>query len=303
MPSTILILAALAQAAAMSDGHAIQNSRLHFLFGSSSTGYTTADADRIDNITWIDSAGKTISNYIIQAEPACGDPLEFFGQTFGNPPAFLGEPVGISGDTFPHAIVRGTMSTWMGDGASTATTAVTSWTACSAPLHAVTNSSYTLSDSPDLVNALKITRSFTFMAAAPLGDFRPYVARVPLAGYPGIVYPDSAGAVRTVMAKACGAHCVITDWNGKWMAEDSGAGQGIAIFRQPNAAFPAEITIDWDADSASNASAITLIQPASGWGGRTLNETHYVCFYDRTSWPAARRAAGVPPVGCEGVPH
>jgi hypothetical protein len=282
----------MAPASALADGHSLQNSRLTFLFGSSSTGYTTDNADRVDAITWINSAGTPVANYITQAAPACNDPTEFFGEAYGN-----------GNNSLPFAVIRGDMSKWSGSGASKGKTAVKSLTACGVSLDASTTSRYTLSAKSGLVNALEVARTFSFVASASAGDMRAYVARVPLQNYPTVVYLDGSGTLQTVSASGCGFNCVITDWNGKWMAEDSGTGQGIAIFRKPNAAFPAEITVDWDDDSYSNASAITLIQPAGGWSGLTVHETEYLCFYDATSWTAAQRAAGVPPAGCSEVPH
>jgi len=287
-----ILTASLATSHAWADGHTLHNSRLTFLFGSTTTGYLTADADRVDAITWVNSAGVAVANFITQAVPECGDPLEFFGEAYGN-----------AGGSRPYAVVRGVASNWTGTGASKGTTSIKALTACGASLDATTKSSYELFTDKNLVNALKITRSFSFITGASSGDMRVYLARVPLANYPMVVYPDSTNAVQSVTTNDCGLNCVITDWNGKWMAEDTGAGQGIAIFRKPNAAFPAEITIDYDSDSASNASAITLITPAAGWSGIKVSETEYLCFYDATSWTAAHREAGVPPTGCGGVPH
>jgi hypothetical protein len=293
MRTAILIMAAgLMPAAAWADGHTLQNHRLLFLFGSTSTGYSTADADRVDNITWVNSAGTVVENYITQADPACNDPVEFFGEAYGN-----------GANAVPYAVIRGVTSTWTGTSATRGRTSITSLSACGASLDTTTKSTYVLSNNRTLVNTLKITRSFKFVRAASMGDFRPYVVRVPLGNYPYTIYPDSTGAVQTVSAGSCGFDCIVTDWNGKWMADDSGTGQGVAIFRAANAAYPAELTIDWDEDSHSNVSAITLIQPTAGWSRKSVTETEYLCFYDATSWTASQRAAGVPPTGCEGVPH
>jgi hypothetical protein len=293
MRSSILILVAgLAPAAAWADGHTLHNHRLLFLFGSTSTGASTADADRIDNITWVDSAGTTVANYIAQAVIQCDDYLEYFGEAYGN-----------GSNAVPYAVIQGVTGTWTGASPTKGRTAIKSLSACGASLDTTTKSTYTLSNDRKLVNTLKITRNFKFIKAASMGDFRPYVVRIPLGNYPDTIYPDSTGAVQTVSAGTCNYGCVVTDWNGKWMADDSGTGQGIAIFREPNAASPAELTIDWDGYSESNVSAITLIQPAAGWSGKSVTETQYLCFYDATSWTAAQRAAGTPPTGCAGVPH
>jgi hypothetical protein len=290
-PPIACVVVCCVAGAAFASGHTLQNSRLAFLFGSANNGYTTSDADRVDGITWIDSAGKPVANFIAQANPECNDPLEYFGEAYGNGDA-----------SRPYAVIHGVASNWSGASATAGTTKITSLTACSLSLDAKTTTEYSLSASPGLVNALKVTRIFTFVAKANGGNLRAYLARVPLATYPMIVYPDSANVVHSVSTTGCGFNCEVTNWNGKWMAEDTGSGQGIAIFRKTADAAPAEITIDYDSDSASNASAITLIQPAAGWAGK-VTETEYLCFYDATSWPVAKRAAGTPPIGCTGVPH
>jgi hypothetical protein len=293
MRHAILALAtALLPAAALADGHTLQNSRLTLLFGSSTTGYTTKDADRVDAITWIDSAGTAVANYITQANPACSDPTEFFGQAYGN-----------GGSSRPYAVIGGVIGKWSGKGASSGKTSIKNPTACSSQLDALTTTSYTLSNKAALADTLEIARTLKFTGAAATGDMRAYVVRTPLQNYPSTIYLDKSGALQTASAGNCGGNCVITDWNGKWMAQDSGTGTGIAIFRKPNAKYPAEITVDSDGASSSNASAITLIQPAKGWAGLKVTETEYLCFYDATSWTASAQKAGKPPVGCTGVPH
>jgi hypothetical protein len=87
------------------------------------------------------------------------------------------------------------------------------------------------------------------------------------------------------------------------LADDSGNGRGVAVFPEPDPAFRSEITVDYDADSASNASAVTLVQPAQGWSGRVVSHTEYLCFYDAASWSAKARAQNIPPAGCTAVPH
>lgn len=276
---------------AFADGHVLSNARLSFTFGSSSTGYTTTDADRVDAISWVNSAGATVSNYIAQGGTACGDAVEYFGEAYGD-----------GSDSRPYAVIGGVASNWTGTGSTKGKTAIKSLTTCSYTIDMATKSSYTLSTSPGMINALKVTRKFTFSDAPSGGDFRAYVARVSLAHYPYVIYPNTSNVLITVNADSCSFNCLTTDWNGTWMEEDDGNGNGVAIFRKPNPNYPAQITVDNDSTSASNASAITLIEPAAGWSG-SLTETEYVCFHDATSWPAAQRAAGKAPAGCKGVPH
>ncbi len=131
---------------------------------------------------------------------------------------------------------------------------------------------------------------------------RAYVPRLPLGTYPTTLAPNAAGVVQSYDVSQCPLNCTITDWNGKWMADDDGNGNGVVLFRSPKTNPPAQLTIDWDGSSFSNNSAITLTMPSAGWSG-TVSETEYMCFYDATSWPAKARKRGLPPIGCKGVPH
>ena len=55
--------------------------------------------------------------------------------------------------------------------------------------------------------------------------------------------------------------------------------------------------MDNDSDTESNLTSIVLTRPAGAWAGK-VSETEYLCFYDPTTWPAAKRAAVKLPGGC-----
>jgi hypothetical protein len=284
--------------AVAADGHTLQNSRLTIVFGSSANGYTTNDADRVDAITWVNSAGTSFAYFVAAGGPLhCGDPQEFFGEAYGD--------YGVSGDIgvpIPLAVVPGVTSTWTGTSATQGMTAIRSLASCDSTLDAKTRTTYTLSARPALVNSLKITRSFAFAKKPSAGNLRAYVARLSLGIYPVVLAPNAAGVVQTYSVIACPLNCTETDWNGKWMADDDGHGNGMAIFRSATTNPSAQLTIDYDGYSDSNNTAVTLIMPTAGWSG-TVTETEYLCFYDATSWPAAAQKNGRPPAGCTGVPH
>ena len=125
--------------------------------------------------------------------------------------------------------------------------------------------------------------------------------RVPLAAYPNVVVSNAAGtALNTFHAGNCGGDCEITDWNGRWFADDDGAGNGLMVIRSTSSIAPALLTINNDSFSASNLSSVVLLQPAGGWKAQVV-ETEYLCFYDAVSWPASARAAGTLPKGCAGT--
>jgi hypothetical protein len=288
-------LAFTAGPASAAGGHTLANSRLSILFGSDINGYTTADNDRVDAIAWVDSAGATRTGYVAFGGPLhCGDAQEFFGEAYGD-----NLDVGVP---LPNLVIGGVTSAWTGTGALKGNTAVKSLASCDTALDATTRSTYLLSAKASLVNTMKVTRTFTFSASPASGNIRAYVPRVPLGTFSRTLYPNAAGVVQSVLAQTCPLNCTVTDWNGKWMADDDGLGNGVAVFRDAVLGPPAQLTVDWDGYSASNNSAITLTMPAAGWSG-SVTETEYLCFYDAASWPAARRDKGLPPTGCTGVPH
>jgi hypothetical protein len=285
-----------AAAPARADGHTLQNARLTIVLGSSAGGFTTADADRVDSISWIDSDGTPVTNYVAAGGPLhCGDPQEFFGEAYGDS--------SDSGVPVPLAVIAGVTSVWSGTTALKGTAAIGSLASCDATLDAKTTTHYTLFTSSGLISSLKVTRTFKFSKHPADGNMRVYVPRLPLGTYSIVLAPNAAGAVQSYNAGNCPENCTVTDWNGRWMADDDGNGNGMVIFRDPATNPPAQLTIDWDGYSSSNNSAITLVEPAGGWGRVTVTETEYLCFYDAKSWSAKRRNAGNPPAGCTKVPH
>ena len=292
--ATFVLAAVHVSGAAAASGHTLQNSRLTILFGSDTNGYTTNDADRVDAIAWVNSAGAAVTNLVTSGGALhCGDPQEFFGEAYGDS--------GDIGVPRPNAVIGGVISKWTGKLPTTGKTAIKSLQTCDETLDATTVSHYALSSNSGLINTLKITRSFTFSADPSSGNLRAYVPRLPLGSYPNVLAPNAAGVVQTYQASACPLNCAVTDWNGKWFADDDGNGNGMAVFRSPTKNPPANLTVDWYGSSTSNNTAVTVSMPTGGWSG-TVTETEYLCFYDAKSWPAAKRAKGVPPVGCTGVP-
>jgi hypothetical protein len=286
----ICFAGALAASPALADGHTLSNSRLTIVFGSSLNGYTTNDADRVDSISWINSDGTPVTNLVTSGGPQhCGDPQEFFGEAYGDN--------GDIGVPLPNAVIAGVTSVWKGTKPTKGTTTISSLQSCDETLDAKTTTNYTLGAGKKGENGLKITRTFNFSKKTSTGNMRAYVARLPLATYPMVLMPNAAGVVQTFNANNCPLNCAETDWNGVWMADDDGNGNGIVFFRNPSTNPPAWVTVDYDGYSSSNNSAITITMPEDGWLG-TVSETEVMCFYDAKSWPAKQQAKGNPPKGC-----
>jgi hypothetical protein len=295
MKTTLSLAAALLAAAplAQAAGHVLANARLSVTFADTSA-WAFADADRVDAITWIDSQGNARSNYVANGGPShCGDPQEFFGESYG-------EPEG----TAPLMIFAGVADAWKGTGSIKGTASTSLAGACDTAPDAKAKTTYKLSTGAGDISELEVTRAFLFDATTPVFNahgLRAYVARVPLGAYPSVLVPNAAGtAVNTFSAGGCGGDCEVTDWNGRWFADDDGAGNGLMVIRSLSSTAPAILAINNDGYSASNLTSVVLLQPAGGWKAKVM-ETEYLCFYDAKSWSAAARAAGKMPKGCAGT--
>ncbi|HTT97560.1 MAG TPA: hypothetical protein VMF58_05885 [Rhizomicrobium sp.] len=290
----ICFAGALAATPALADGHTLSNSRLSITFGSSLNGYGTTDSDRVDAISWINSDGATVSNYVTSGGPMhCGDPQEFFGEAYGDN--------GDEGVPLPHAVTPGVTSKWKGAKPTAGKTTISSLETCDDTLDAKTTTNYQIYGKKQAVNSMRIIRTFKFSRKTSTGNMRVYVPRLPLGTYATVLAPNAAGVIQSYNVGNCPLNCTITDWNGNWMADDDGHGNGMVIFRDPDTNPPAQLTIDYDGYSNSNNSAVTLTMPVDGWAG-TVSDTEYLCFYDAKSWPAAKRNAGKLPAGCTNAP-
>jgi hypothetical protein len=274
-------------------GHVLQNARLSFTFGDTAV-HAFADADRVDAISWIDSNGTARTNYVASGGPShCGDPQEFFGQSYAAPEF-----------TTPLLVFAGVVDTWTGTTALKGNAATSLTGFCDTAPSAVTKSVYKLFTGSGQINELQVTRNFLFNASTPVftgRGLRAYVARLPLSVYSTVLAPNAAGsAILSYNPGGCGTDCDVTDWNGRWFADDDGAGNGLMVIRSASSVAPAMLALNNDSFSASNLSAIVLLQPAAGWKAK-VTEVEYLCFYDATSWPAAARSAGRLPKGCAGT--
>jgi len=277
--------------------HMLSSSRISITFADPATGFTTRDNNRIDSISWINSDGVSTGNLAANNTDGgyhpCNDEYEFFGESDGYPVQ----------QTAPLIVVPGETAVYGGSGELKAriTTKVNK---CknrhTGPLSALSTTVYTLGNSPGTINSVKIVRTFLFGVNTPIfaqSGLRPYMARVSLYKYDNVKLPNSDGVIVTYNDNACQDDCTVTDWNGTWLADDDGMGDGVAIIRSASSMNPAFIVLDADSFSESNVSSVVLAQPDAGWTAPVV-ETEYLCFYDSTSWPAKRQAAGKLPEGC-----
>jgi hypothetical protein len=275
---------------AHADGHVLANKRITVEFATSANGYTKTDSDRVDSLTWIDSAGTSTANLAVSGGPLhCDDPQEFFGQSYG---------MSANGNK-PYLVIAGVTSSYKSSKSNplAAGTVTNPKKVCDNSVAAPTTTHYKLTNVAARVNQISLKRTFDFKTLNTQGPIRVYVPRLSLATYPIIIWLDAKGVVQHGNANNCGADCEITDWNGAWVADDDGAGDGMVLIRNPALGLPAFILADNDGDSASNDTSIALSEPTRGWKG-VVEETEHLCLYDANSWPVARQAAGKLPFGC-----
>jgi hypothetical protein len=252
------------------------------------TDKSSKTMDRVDSITWIDSDGVQSGNFVSAGGPTdCGDPQEYFGQSYGD-----------NDGTNLFMVVAGANARWKSSSASSGTSKTTGKDSCFT-LSGKTTTAYSLSAAPKQVSEMTIKRTFAFASDASF-NLRAYVPRISDGVYLTEYYQDSAGVVQTANLANCPAlpTCEISDWNGAWVADDDGHGNGIVLIRDKASAWPAEIGIDYDNFSAANATSIVLMRPSDGWSGKKVTEVEHLCFYDAKSWPARKRNAGKLPTGC-----
>ena len=262
--------------------------------GRITIAFDSADAERVTNLQWLNSASVLSPNVIGQGGPAwCTDPQEFFGQSYGAPEG-----------TQPLPVVGGNLASLVQCGLDATITSAAVGCNPVAPQMPVTTHYHFYSGNQ--ASQMRITRTIGFDATTPVYantvGLRPYVARVSLTGLSGVIYPNQAGtAVTSTASTSCGGDCftpVGTSWSGKWFADiDPTTGLALIVLRDPAMTAPVQLTINYDSYSNANLSSFVLVQPADGWKA-PVTETEYLCFADLASWPQTARDSATLPAGC-----
>jgi hypothetical protein len=280
-----LMFAALLSAAP-AFAHELSNGRITVDFNDGPT------SDLVDSIAWINSDGVSTGNLVVSGGPLnCGDPQEFFGQSYGD----------SDGGTM-LMVVDGATAKWTSKN-NVSGTSKTKGTDTCFTLMGKTTSAYTMSAGAKAQNMMTIKRTFAFSKAAETqtDNLRAYAARLSMTTYKNVIFPDSTGALQTVPIINCpfapAANCEIANWSGTWFADDDGNGNGMMMISDKSSTAPAKIAMDYDSFSNTNVTSILLLKPDAGWSG-TLVETEHMCFYDAKSWTDKDRAKGKLPAGC-----
>ena len=245
------------------------------------TRFSTADNNRVDSIAWITGAGASTGNLASNGGPLhCNNPLEFFGQSYGD-----------GGNSHPFLVVSSVTSRWKSPAGNTLTgkTKVNTGVVCDFRPRRAEPAPPTRSKNRTAVeNQMTVQRSFSFKTVSNTSDLRAYVPRLPIGAYGAVSWPNAASVVQTGNAGSCSGGCIVTDWNGTWFAEQTSAGQGLVVIRNPKSGPPALLVFDNNSFSNSNNSAVALRLPAGGWLG-TYRETENISVLRRN------HLAGVPP--------
>ena len=277
----------------------LTNGRITVDFAVPSNGIATTDSDRIDSISWMNSLGRKTGNLTSNfPEVFCDDRQWYFGDSYGEDNT--GEPREL------YAVYGGEVSSWTPiESGLSGVSASNGATSCGQQWSATVKTEYQLAKKTQVANAMKITRKFTFLPYArtlPLVNLRSFVPRLKLPRYVDVLVPSTDGTIHTYNVDSCVSACDLPNWTGTWFADDDGHGNGMVMIRDQSSTWPAVIAMDNDdganGTGGANATSIALVYPASGWTG-TITETQWLCFYDRYSWSAASRAAGVLPEGCQ----
>ena len=250
----------------------------------------------VRELKWRNSAGTLSGDLTAESGVAggvCGGaPGEFWGQSYGNED-FKG----------PGPVATGAHGNWGARGSRSVEINSVLSTVCSGDTPGIpVRTRYTFFDSGPEANMIRVERRWSFAAnqlsTNPAQGMRTYVPRFPTGTHNQEIYPNQAetalntDGIGEVLRNG-------TAWNQRWFAINSSAtNSGVLILRDPASTAPASLRIDYDGNSGSNNSGISLDRPQPGGWLAPITETEYLCFYDSTSWPVAERSPTRLPDGC-----
>jgi len=264
----------------------VETPRLLWEFGGES-----GNVEWVKSVKWRSSSlGVFGSNLSTSGGFACGDPTEYWGESYPNQDG-LG----------PAAVVAGQRGSWTAASNRTVLIDSVSRNACSGNTPEIpVRTRYTFFDEGPAANTLRMERRISFAAdqlpnPAAQG-MRFYVPRLPAGTYNQEIFPNEAGTALNTIGD--GGPAANGDWNETWVAIDSSTTHaGMLVFHEPDGVHPASVTSDNDSASGSNNSGVTLDRPLAGWL-EPVTEVEYFCFYDATTWSVLTRSPTNLPEGC-----
>jgi hypothetical protein len=285
------------------------------------TWNTGVDTEAVTGLSWMGGSNFTNSyevNTCGNAGPDGGN-VEYSGNSYAPPDPQSGGMVLVGGGTITPP---GTVP-WLGQIVTPGMVQVTinsNSTNCP-PSSAAINvqTTYRFFDPANSgVNWFGVQRVFDFTATSFAHDSRPYMARLSLgAGYTEVLYPAAGGELVVMNVSNCPSGCtgpvsapgaapLSPPWNSAlgWFAmHNPSTLQGVVVKRVQSAdpqgsAIAAQLWIDYDAGSNTNASSFLLLSPAGGFNGGLVTEAETLCFYNSTIWTPSL----IPPLGCLNAP-
>jgi hypothetical protein len=273
--------------------HTVTTGRFHLQFGNATTNVPN-DPERLDSLTWKNSAGTVSGNLAVRGGSLCGgDAQEFWGESYGS----------TEGQT-PFLVVAGTAGAWTSPAAGQVRIKTNTPTSCG-DTHIPITTTYTFFGSGPQANEIKVQRTFPFkthpFANPGQEGLRTYVPRLAASTYNQVLFPNPSQ--KLVVGALCDNCAPLgpSSWGGGWFADNSSAdNSGVLVLRATTDQPTAELEIDVDSLSGSNNTAIDLPQPTGGWK-TSIKEVEFLCFYDTHTWPLSHRQAGKAvtlPAGC-----
>jgi hypothetical protein len=246
------------------------------------------DPEALDDLRWRGQGNVTRT----LGGSAChnGD-VEYFGNAWSGAGPHLGDKIFVG---------AGSTGTWEAVDSDTVKIASSS-AGCPTSTNVPVATTYHFAGNGPTEDVIRVRRVYHFGSEPFRGMVRPYVPRFNVGDFSKVLYPDVAGT-RLVSEDVmpCGWVCRRSNWNGTWFAVVAASGpligQGIIVTRRPSQ-LAADLWLDWDSGSSTNATSVVLLQPRDGFTG-LVEEDEALCFFDESSWPPARQSALVLPVGC-----
>jgi hypothetical protein len=265
----------------------------------------TFEPERVDSARWRDSGGTLGPNLVANSSLGSGcngaGSREHWGQAYGD----------TDGAT-PNPVVSGSVGVW--SPLSNRTLEIndsTSTTCTGTSVVTPVRTRYSFFDQGAAASMIRVERRFGFTASDPTYNgvgLRAYTPRLPAGTYGQVVHPNEAGTALVTDNLGCNGGCgtgaTDDNWNGTWLAFNSGANAGLLVLRDPANATGVNgvrLVRDSDGNSGSNNSGVSLLRTPTNQK-QPLTEVEYLCFYDSTTWPVAERSVTRLPDGCAAKP-
>ncbi|MEA2024279.1 MAG: hypothetical protein U9N79_08335 [Actinomycetota bacterium] len=233
--------------------------------------FSATNPEEVSSLRWNDSVNLTATG-----ATHCGDPLEYFGNSWVAPDS----------PDFKSLVGWGQTGSWTAAPKAANIDSVSeSASGCYGTLDIPIKTTYRFWDNGPVANRIKVARSFDFTTTSLAQDFRPYIPRLyPADRFNNVIYPDVTGTtLMTTASSDCPFGCQVTDWDDSWFAMHDPATDTGLIVRQASSGYDTDLWIDNDGASETNATGVLMLQPAGGFTGK-VNTNTFLCFYDNSTW-------------------